>query len=354
MSASYQSILWNRQKRLYDLALVAFIVLYATTFVTANLIIFPEVTQETLIIRTSGTLAIVLLHIILAIGPLTRLNPVFLPLLYNRRHLGVIMFFIASIHGIFSIVQFHAIGNINPIFSVFLSNMHYASLSKFPFQTLGFFGLVIFFLMAITSHDFWLHNLSPRVWKTLHMMVYMSYALIIMHVLLGVLQYETSPVLLLSLGVGLSAIIYLHIRAGVKEKREDSEFPSMVLNDFVLVCNAYEIPENRARVVAVGKERIAVFRYGDKVSAISNVCKHQNGPLGEGKIVDGCITCPWHGYQYLPSNGCSPPPFKEKVATYDVKIIDGMVWINPLPYPEGTDVQPAIIKAKSYEGTLSI
>lgn len=26
------------------------------------------------------------------------------------------------------------------------------------------------------------------------------------------------------------------------------------------------------------------------------MCKHQNDPLGEGKIVDGCVTCPWHGY----------------------------------------------------------
>jgi nitrite reductase/ring-hydroxylating ferredoxin subunit len=29
----------------------------------------------------------------------------------------------------------------------------------------------------------------------------------------------------------------------------------------------------------------------------------QNGPLGEGRIVDGCITCPWHGYQYRPDTG---------------------------------------------------
>mgnify|MGYP003753304843 CR=1 FL=1 len=46
-----------------------------------------------------------------------------------------------------------------------------------------------------------------------------------------------------------------------------------------------------------------------------NVCKHQMGPLGEGKIIDGCITCPWHGYQYLPANGQSPPPFTEMVKT---------------------------------------
>ncbi|MCB0599501.1 MAG: Rieske (2Fe-2S) protein, partial [Phaeodactylibacter sp.] len=66
-------------------------------------------------------------------------------------------------------------------------------------------------------------------------------------------------------------------------------------------------------------------------------------PLGEGKIVDGCITCPWHGYQYRPEDGQSPPPFTEKVATYDVKVVDGKVYVNPEPYPEGTPRPAAAI-----------
>ena len=151
MSASYQSILWNRQKKIYDWVLFGFIVLYLATFILCNLIVNPEITQETLIIRAFGTLAILLLHIILMIGPLARLNTVFLPLLYNRRHLGVTMFFMAAIHGIFSIVQFHSLGNINPILSVFVSNTHYESLTKFPFQALGFLALLIFFLMISST-----------------------------------------------------------------------------------------------------------------------------------------------------------------------------------------------------------
>ena len=61
--------------------------------------------------------------------------------------------------------------------------------------------------------------------------------------------------------------------------------------------------------------------------------------------MDGCITCPWHGYQYLPHNGQSPPPFKEKVSTYDVQLEDTKVWINPKAYPEGTERPGAVIEA---------
>ena len=94
----------------------------------------------------------------------------------------------------------------------------------------------------------------------------------------------------------------------------------------------------------IDRERIAVFKTQDKLFAVNNVCKHQNGPLGEGKILDGCITCPWHGYQYLPQNGQSPPPFKERVSTYDVLLINSKVWVNPSPYPEGTERQGAVIE----------
>jgi sulfoxide reductase heme-binding subunit YedZ len=342
MSASYQSILWNRQKRIYDLVLVCFVVVYVSIFITTTAVLDPDVTQETLIIRSTSTLALLLLHVILCIGPLARLNPVFLPLLYNRRHLGVTMFVIGAIHGTFSIVQFHSLGNINPILSLFLSNTHYESFIKFPFEVFGFFALMIFFLMAITSHDFWLHNLSPRVWKTLHMFVYIAYLSIILHVLLGVIQYETSPVLVVLLAVGFVVVTILHLAAGRREQLNDRE-QIEVGNDFVKVCDIDDIADNRAKVVALNGERIAIFKYSNKLSAISNVCKHQNGPLGEGRIVDGCITCPWHGYQYLPHNGSSPPPFKEKVATYDVKILGKEVWVNPVAYPDGTEREPAII-----------
>lgn len=345
MSASYQAILWNRNKRIYDRVLIGFVVLYLIAFISVNLIVHPEITQETLIIRSFGTLAILLLHLILMIGPLARLNTVFLPLLYNRRHLGVTMFCLAAVHGVFSIIQFHSLGTVNPILSVFISNTHYESLTKFPFEAFGFVALLILFLMAITSHDFWLHNLSPRIWKTLHMMVYFAYALIILHVALGILQFETSPVFVALLSVGLITIVLLHLIASGKEFKKDKLNQSVVVDDFVMACSVEAIRENRAKVICLNDERIAIFKYDNKISAVSNVCKHQNGPLGEGKIIDGCITCPWHGYQYEPHNGSSPPPFKEKVATYAVKIMDGEVWINPKPYPEGTALEPATIKA---------
>jgi nitrite reductase/ring-hydroxylating ferredoxin subunit/DMSO/TMAO reductase YedYZ heme-binding membrane subunit len=344
MGVSYQAVGWNRQKKIYDWILFGSCVLYLSVFVGVSLVVNPEATFETLLIRSTSTLALLLLHVILSIGPLTRINPKFLPLLYNRRHLGVTMCCIGAIHGYFGILQFHSLGNVHPLVSLFTSNVNYGSFTAFPFQALGFIALVIFLLMAITSHDFWLHTLSPKVWKSLHMMVYIAYLLIIFHVVLGVIQYETNPVFIVILFTGVSGLICLHLYAGVREVRKDHTVYYLTKEGFTRVCSVDEIPQDRAKIFCIDKERIAVFRVEDKLFAVHNVCKHQNGPLGEGKVVDGCITCPWHGYQYLPHNGQSPPPFKEKVSTYDIRLEGNAVWLNPTPYPEGTERPGAAIK----------
>src|SRR5207253_6054437 len=134
MSVQYQAIGWNRQKRIYDSVLAGSVVTYLALFAGLGSLLHPNATAETLLIRGFGTAALLLLHIILCIGPLCRLDRRFLPLLYNRRHLGVTMFILALAHGTFSIVQFHALGNLNPLVSVFVSNTRYTSVRDFPFQ----------------------------------------------------------------------------------------------------------------------------------------------------------------------------------------------------------------------------
>jgi sulfoxide reductase heme-binding subunit YedZ len=337
MGASYTAVGWNRQKKNYDWLIAAFCLGYLVIFISITLLFNEQATFETLLLRSTSTLAILLLHVILAIGPLCRINTKFLPLLYNRRHLGVTMFSLALVHGCFGIFQFHALGNTNPVVSLFSSNTNYNSLAAFPFQALGFFALFIFFLMAITSHDFWLHNLSPKVWKTLHMFVYLGYLLVILHVMLGVIQFEKNPLFVLILSIGSCTLVVLHLTAAFKEKKLDDRLFALQQDGFVYVCNSDEIEDSRAKIFCIDKERIAVYRHENKLYAIHNVCKHQGGPLGEGKILDGCITCPWHGYQYLPQNGQSPPPFKEKVNTYNIKVIKNKVWLNPVPLAEGTE-----------------
>ncbi len=217
MSERYTAVGWNPQKRVYDFTVAAGVLLYVGTFVGLSAALHPTATAETLLIRALGSCAFLLLNVILCIGPLCRLDSRFLPLLYNRRHLGVTTFLVALAHGGFSLFQFHALGNIDPLVSLLVSNPNFASVADFPFELLGLLALIILFFMAATSHDFWLSTLTPPVWKTLHMLVYAAYGLLVGHVALGLLQADRSPWLAGAMAASLLLVISLHVAAACEK-----------------------------------------------------------------------------------------------------------------------------------------
>src|SRR6266498_2732365 len=221
MGVEYVSVQWNRQKKFYDAVLIGGVAAYLSIFGVLTKMFFPHVTDEIMLMRAFGTAAFLLLHIILGIGPLCRLNPQFLPLLYNRRHAGVTMFTLGLVHAALVVITYHAGGDTNPILSIFKGSPLNGSISGVPFQPFGFFALVILFLMAATSHDFWLANLSAPVWKSLHMLVYGAHALLVLHVTFGVLQAEVNAVYAIATGFGLLTVLGLHIVAALKEKPSD-------------------------------------------------------------------------------------------------------------------------------------
>jgi nitrite reductase/ring-hydroxylating ferredoxin subunit len=237
--------------------------------------------------------------------------------------------------------------------SILTTSTGWLTVQRFPFQIPGALALGILVTMGATSHDFWLRTLTAPVWKALHMLVYLAYAAISVHVMFGALQSEVPAWVAAVPAAGIVWLATLHTLAALQEARLDA---CTILDGdrsrqetetatapaaWVDVGEAARIPDGRARIVCAGGERIAVFRYGNKVSAVSNVCQHQNGPLGEGKIVGGCIVCPWHGYEYAPDTGAAPPPFTEAVPTFRARLEDGRVYVDPRPLPPGTRVTPA-------------
>jgi nitrite reductase/ring-hydroxylating ferredoxin subunit/DMSO/TMAO reductase YedYZ heme-binding membrane subunit len=349
VSTRYVAVKWNRNKRLYDAVLAAGVLLYLSLFFAMGKLAWrgPEaISDEVLLLRALGSCALVLLHVALCIGPLARLDPRFLPLLYNRRHLGVATFLVALAHGTLAVGYYHGFGTLTPLVSLLASNTQYGSLTAFPFEVLGLGALAILFLMAATSHDFWQKTLSPGVWKSLHMLVYPAYALLVLHVALGALQSARGPLVAMLVASGAAAVTGLHLFAGWRERRRDrSGWENGPGQQWLDVGSVDDVPDCRAKVVCPpGQERVAVFRHGNCLSAVTNVCAHQRGPLGEGKIVDGCITCPWHGWEYRPETGQSPPPFKERIATYQLRVVHQRILLNPQPLPPGTPVEPARIE----------
>jgi nitrite reductase/ring-hydroxylating ferredoxin subunit/DMSO/TMAO reductase YedYZ heme-binding membrane subunit len=339
MSVGLRAVQWNRDKIVYDAILIVCVVVFIAAFVIIHDQWHPPKNVPDAIdawIRATGTCAYLMLTVILCIGPLARLDRRFLPLLYNRRHFGVLTCIVALIHFGTLLLWYIVQGNLPNLWGELTTWADYGKFVGFPFKALGIAALLVLVVMAATSHDFWLMFLSPRVWKTLHMALYIAYGLVVMHVALGIMQGEYTILIPLMLLFGAGTVAVLHIVAALRERPRD-EGTSPDGGGWIAVGPPQSIPDKGARiVVAPGEERIAVFRDGDQIGALTNLCAHQNGPIGEGRIVDGCVTCPWHGYQYRLADGCAPPPFTEKLVTYRVRINRGTVEVDPRPLPPGT------------------
>lgn len=340
MSVAYKPVGWNANKIFYDVALAAAVCgyLWIFTIVAQGLGPAARFDDSTIEMRAYGSCAFLMLSLILCIGPLARLDPRFLPLLYNRRHFGVMTCIVAVLHARHVLAWYFAFSSVDPYVAMLSSNPSFGRLAGFPFELFGVAALLILVLLAATSHDFWLAFLTPPRWKALHMAIYAAYACVVAHVSFGALLTPQLQAMHVVVPACALCVVGLHVAAGARQARLDR---AEAVAGWIDAGAPERIADGRAIVVPVADgESIAIFRSGDTLSAISNVCRHQNGPLGEGRIVDGCVTCPWHGFQYRVEDGCAPPPYTEKVSTYNLRLVDGTIRVDPRPNPPGTRVAP--------------
>ncbi|MEP2428168.1 MAG: (2Fe-2S)-binding protein, partial [Tateyamaria sp.] len=144
MSVKYTPVQWNWNKYIYDALMLA----GAGAFLYIFLYITPDVLSHERPIngqihnaRAFGACAFVMLTVILCIGPLARLDARFLPLLYNRRHFGVMTVFVAITHAGYVVDWYFAFSQFNKYEAVLFSNTSFGQLAGFPFEVFGLFAL---------------------------------------------------------------------------------------------------------------------------------------------------------------------------------------------------------------------
>jgi nitrite reductase/ring-hydroxylating ferredoxin subunit/multimeric flavodoxin WrbA len=106
-------------------------------------------------------------------------------------------------------------------------------------------------------------------------------------------------------------------------------------DNYQYLCSVDEIPPGRSKAFSIenhgNKLELAVFNLAGNFYAISNVCAHQRGPLSEGSLDGDIVTCPWHGWKYSVKTGKSPHEGGDSVSSFPVKILDGRVYVSPVP-----------------------
>lgn len=340
MSVRFTPVQWNRNKWIYDGVMLAGVAafLWVFLYITPDALGYdPTINPQIHNARAFGAAAFVMLTVILCIGPAARLDTRFLPLLYNRRHFGVMTAFVAITHAGYILNWYFAFSSSNKYVGLLYANSSFGQIAGFPFEVFGIFALICLLILAATSHDFWLRFLTPPVWKRLHYLIYAAYFSVAAHISLGILQDQKNQVFTVIFVGGAATVIVLHLAAWWSERGD------VAVRDgaWIEVARPEAFREGFARITRLPNgDRVAVYLLEGQLSAISNACAHQNGPLGEGRVIDCLVTCPWHGFQYDVRSGRSPAPFTEMVPTYRLRLEKGVVEVHPDPNPPGTYVDP--------------
>jgi nitrite reductase/ring-hydroxylating ferredoxin subunit len=93
------------------------------------------------------------------------------------------------------------------------------------------------------------------------------------------------------------------------------------------VARVEEVEPGTVRTVRAGERELALARIGDEFYATQPQCLHLQGPLGEGRLEDHVLTCPWHGWQYDVRTGENEFDRAIRLETYEVRVEDGEVKI---------------------------
>jgi nitrite reductase/ring-hydroxylating ferredoxin subunit len=96
--------------------------------------------------------------------------------------------------------------------------------------------------------------------------------------------------------------------------------------DWTPVMRQSELPEGESRYAEVGGVGVLVARHGDEIYALSNRCAHRGGPLDEGELSDGCVTCPLHGSTFRLEDGSvvrGPSPYPQPA--WQVRVTGGVI-----------------------------
>ncbi|MBD2454681.1 NifU family protein [Nostoc sp. FACHB-87] len=80
-------------------------------------------------------------------------------------------------------------------------------------------------------------------------------------------------------------------------------FPPTITTAWVRVATVEQIPDAGIFVTKVGGHSLILYRQGDRITCYRNACSHLASPLDGGKVENGIITCPTHGFQYQLDTG---------------------------------------------------
>ncbi len=90
-----------------------------------------------------------------------------------------------------------------------------------------------------------------------------------------------------------------------------------------------ELKQRPLQQVQAGRTKLALSYVDGAFAAISGVCNHVGGPLGEGRLDGAYVVCPWHNWKFHHATGQGEPGFEQdQVPRYAVREEAGRLFVD--------------------------
>ena len=97
---------------------------------------------------------------------------------------------------------------------------------------------------------------------------------------------------------------------------------------WIPVAPATELGEGQAMERVVEGQLVAIFRHEGLLYGLEALCAHHGGPLVEGTVHEGCVTCPWHGWTYRLEDGSQIASGERLIRAYRVREQAGQIEVG--------------------------
>ena len=92
------------------------------------------------------------------------------------------------------------------------------------------------------------------------------------------------------------------------------------------LCRLDEIAVGRAKYVEAGNKALTVVRMSETDAAVfDDACPHAGASLSGGRVYDGCLVCPLHGWEFRLTDGACPDAEAYRTRKYSSRVVDGVV-----------------------------
>jgi nitrite reductase/ring-hydroxylating ferredoxin subunit/uncharacterized membrane protein len=100
-------------------------------------------------------------------------------------------------------------------------------------------------------------------------------------------------------------------------------------SEWTPVLGHTELSDGEHRKVEADGITMLLYRSGMSIQALDSVCSHMGGPLEEGTIAEGCVTCPLHGSTFRLADGSIVRgPARDRQPSYDARIHNGQIEVR--------------------------